>query len=261
MRCARLLARCSSWVTSRIVCPRRLRSSRRASTDLAVAGVERAGRLVGEEHGRPVDDGPSDRHALPLAAAQRRRDSASRTIGQAQLAEQLVGPGAASAATRPPSSAATATLSTTVRSSSRWKNWKTKPTFARRKRAAAASLRRSTRTPSTSTSPRVGRSSAADEVEQRRLAAPRRAHDRGDPAGLDVEADAVEGGPGGAVVAPSRRRASWMSDAIGTSCIRWWRSETAAVERRGRRGGRRRPRGPDPRSSERTDRGSAHPFG
>ena len=100
----------------------------------------------------------------------------------------------ASARGRPARIAGTATFSRTVRSSSRWKNWKTKPTFARRNRAAAVSLRRSTRTPSTTISPDVGRSSAADEVEQRRLAAARRAHDRGDPPGLDVEVDRVERG-------------------------------------------------------------------
>ena len=35
----------------------------------------------------------------------------------------------------------------------------------------------------------------ADQVEQRRLAASRRTHDRGHPAGLDIERERVERGP------------------------------------------------------------------
>ena len=44
---------------------------------LAVASVERAGRLVGEEDGRSVDDGAGDRHALAFAAAERCREAAA----------------------------------------------------------------------------------------------------------------------------------------------------------------------------------------
>ena len=83
------MASCSSWVTSTIVWPCRLRSSRRRQGDLAVAPVERAGRFVGEQDGGSVDDRAGDRDALALAAAQGRREL-PRLVGQAELDEQLV---------------------------------------------------------------------------------------------------------------------------------------------------------------------------
>ncbi len=57
---------------------------------VAVVAVERARRLVGEEHRGSVDDGARDRHPLPLPAAEGRR-VATRMLGEAELAQQLIG--------------------------------------------------------------------------------------------------------------------------------------------------------------------------
>ena len=48
-------------------------SGRRRSMTALPPGVERGGRLVGEDHGRVVDDGPRDREPLLLPAGECRR--------------------------------------------------------------------------------------------------------------------------------------------------------------------------------------------
>ena len=138
--------------------PRRLRSSRSAR---AFSPLRRSSAPVGSSARSTAGRftiARAMRHALPLAAAERGRE-VPRLVGEPELAEQLDRPARGPrTGSRPASSAATAMLSATVRSSSRWKNWKTKPTFVRRNCAAPVSLSRSTRTPATSISPRVGRS-------------------------------------------------------------------------------------------------------
>ena len=63
-----------SWVMTQIVVPSSAWSSRsRSRIDAPVARVEVAGRLVGEDEGRPADERPGDRDALALAAGQRAR--------------------------------------------------------------------------------------------------------------------------------------------------------------------------------------------
>ena len=55
--------------------------------------------------------------------------------------------------------------------------------------------------PAISTTPSVGLSRPGEDVHERRLARPRRAHHRGELAGDDVEGDAAEGIDGGVALA------------------------------------------------------------
>ena len=122
-------------------------------------GVEVAGRLVGEQHARAVDERAGDRDALLLAAGEvaghaRAASSSSPSRSSSSAARRR-----ASRAGTPASSAGSSTLSATVRLAIRLKNWNTKPTSLRRSRARRASLAPARRSPWTSTSPLVGRSS------------------------------------------------------------------------------------------------------
>ena len=55
---------------------------------LPVDGVERAGRLVGEQQMPVTDDGTGDRHSLPLAAGQLVREPVG-AVGEAELLERV----------------------------------------------------------------------------------------------------------------------------------------------------------------------------
>ena len=90
IRCARAAARCSSCVTRRIGLATPIQVLEERQDGVAVVAVERARRLVGEEHRGSVDDGARDRHPLPLPAAEGRR-VATRMLGEAELAQQLIG--------------------------------------------------------------------------------------------------------------------------------------------------------------------------
>ena len=69
----RVDAASGSWVTITTVWPRASAASAAARGPAGRAPVERAGRLVGEEHVRPRVQGPGDRDPLLLAAGQLRR--------------------------------------------------------------------------------------------------------------------------------------------------------------------------------------------
>ena len=92
---------------------------------VAGAGVEIAGRLVGEQDRRLVGQRPRDRHALLLAAGELRRIvMAPRPPGRPRRAAR---PRGAPASGAPAISSGTRTFSHAVSDGSRWKNWKTKP--------------------------------------------------------------------------------------------------------------------------------------
>ena len=76
--------------------------------------------------------------------------------------------------------------------SSRLKNWKTMPMCLRRMIASSSSDLPTSDSPASVISPSVGGVEAGDEVEQRRLAATRRAHDRDELARLHREVDAAQ---------------------------------------------------------------------
>ena len=63
-------AMCWSWVTSTMVCARRVEPCEQAEDLGPGGGVEVAGGLVGEHERRPADERPGDGHPLALAARQ-----------------------------------------------------------------------------------------------------------------------------------------------------------------------------------------------
>ena len=158
-----------------------------------VPPIERAGRLVGEQHRRPVHDRPGQRHALAFAAAQRRREVA-RLGRQAELAEQVVdraprgSPGGARELCRDGDVVANAQVVEEV------EELEHEPdpgsSEAGRIRLAQPIDPHAVDEDLAARGP----VEAADQVEERGLATARRAHDRGDGPGHDVEIDRVEGG-------------------------------------------------------------------
>ncbi len=92
VRAANRWASDRSWVTSTSVCPSRF-SSRSTARDLLPGGrVQGPGRLIGQQQLRAVDQGPGDRHPLPLPARHPGRVGVA-VLGDPQLGQQLPGPG------------------------------------------------------------------------------------------------------------------------------------------------------------------------
>ena len=88
--------------------------------------------------------------------------------------------------------AGSTTFSSTVMPSSRLKNWNTMPMWRRRIRASSSSVLPGDRLAGDDDLAVVGGVETGDEVEQRRLAAARGAHDRDELAGASVEVDAAQ---------------------------------------------------------------------
>ncbi len=82
------------------VCPAAFRSSSSWPIARPGGGVHRAGRLIGQQHRRVVDQRPGDRHPLPLPAGQPPRVGVPVPF-DAQLGQQLVGPRPGRAAPHP----------------------------------------------------------------------------------------------------------------------------------------------------------------
>ena len=77
-------------VTTISVWPGRVEVEQQRADLVAGGGVDRAGRLVGEQQRRLVDQRPGDRHPLPLAAGQPGRVGVA-PVRDPQRAEQFVG--------------------------------------------------------------------------------------------------------------------------------------------------------------------------
>ena len=136
--CAYRAARSGLWVTRISVCPDRVEVEQQLADLLAGGGVQRPGRLVGEQQRGPVHQRPGDRHPLPLAAGQPGRvgvGGAGRSAAR-PAARRPAARGLRPAASRPAGRAA-GRCPATVMSSSRLKNWKIMPTCRRRNRASA----------------------------------------------------------------------------------------------------------------------------
>ena len=97
---ARWPAICGSCVTRRTVLPMPVQLSEERQHLVAGLRVEGAGRLVGEEEGRPVRERPRDGDALALPARELRREDV-RLLGDPDLLEQLERPRRRSLRPRP----------------------------------------------------------------------------------------------------------------------------------------------------------------
>ena len=103
----------------------------------AGAGVEVAGRLVGEDDLGPGDQRPGDGDPLLLAAGQLRR-AVPQPVGQAEPAPTTcVEPAGSGRGRRAPAAAGCSPRASSI--GSRLNDWKTKPTRSRRSRVSARS--------------------------------------------------------------------------------------------------------------------------
>ena len=150
--------------------PGRVQVRQQVADLLAGRGVQRPGRLVGQQSAGWLTRAPGDGHPLAFPAGQPGRIGVA--AGPMRRAVSSSSVRASALAGRIPASwAGNSTLSSTVMSSSRLKNWKIIPIWRRRNRASPVSLSASTRSPPTVTVPLFGRSRPAIRFEQGRLAA------------------------------------------------------------------------------------------
>jgi hypothetical protein len=98
--------------------------AQQAHDGLAVHGVERASRLVGERQPTLADDRPRDRDALTLAARELVR-VAIRVLRDVELLHRLQGGARAAFDETPSSSTGRVTFSAAVSPGSRLKSWTT----------------------------------------------------------------------------------------------------------------------------------------
>ncbi len=100
--------------------------------------VEVAGRLVGQQQRRVVDQRAGDREALLLAAGELVRERAG-DVAQPEPVDQRPRPARPPPARRPRTRPASSTFASPLSSGSRWKNWNTKPMWRRRTADSARS--------------------------------------------------------------------------------------------------------------------------
>ena len=93
-----------SWVTTRIVVPLAVQLGEQGEDARARRRVQAAGRLVGQDDGRPPDQGPGDGHPLALAAGQL-GGAVTGPVGQADLGQRVRGGLRAAAARARPGTA------------------------------------------------------------------------------------------------------------------------------------------------------------
>jgi hypothetical protein len=151
--------------------------------------VELAGRLVGEDHGRLVHEGSRDRHALLLAAGQLGRPMAG-PGAEANELEQLLRASPSVASPRPVAERQEDVLDRGQRRDEvELLEDEADPLAPDRRQVAVGCA---DHVPPVDGQGPVGRSQqAAEEVEQRRLAGARPAHDRHELPRLHVEVDAI----------------------------------------------------------------------
>ena len=126
----------------------------------AVGRVEVAGRLIGDDQRRPMDERAGDGGALRLAA-RHLLGIVGEPVADADAVGQARGRAPPPRATAIPASRqGSAMLSPRVRVGSRLKNWNTKPMRSRRSRVSASSSRPVRSRPSIASRPEVGRSIA-----------------------------------------------------------------------------------------------------
>ena len=139
--------------------------------------VEVAGRLVGEHHRRPRDERAGDRDALLLAAGELRRPvraalgETDRWISSSTHARSGFAPAIESGSRM---------FSSAVSIGSRLKNWKTKPMCRRRSFVSSCRPSSVISVPAIATLPPGRLVEPGEDVHERRLAGPRRAHHGGE---------------------------------------------------------------------------------
>ena len=204
-RLAQRVASRSSWVTSSSVWPIWLRSSSRSITcSPARLSSAPVGSSASSSAGRFISARATATRCRSPPLSCGRVDVARARRCPARRAAPARG-ARAGAAGVPVSWAASATLSSAGRSSSRLKNWKIMPMRRRRNRASPVSFSSPRFSPCTTTDAGGRPVQAGDHVEQGRLAAAGRAHHRHRLAGADLQRHPVQGGRVAVLLAYARR--------------------------------------------------------
>ena len=123
---------CWSWVAMTTVTPTWLKDANNRHDFAGIVGVEVAGRFVGQQDGRAVDDGAGDAQALLLAAGERDRRGLFARRSRPTLSSAARARRARLAAAKPTISSGSITLSNTLRSNSSLWSWKIRPRLRRR---------------------------------------------------------------------------------------------------------------------------------
>ena len=174
-RCARP-ATAASCVTTTTAVPSRVQLVEQRDNLLAGRLIELAGRLVGKQEPRPVGQRPRDRDALHLAARELRRAMPARPASPTYASSSSVR-ARRSARPTPASACGSSTFSKAVSIGSRKKRWNTKPISRSRSRLRS---RVGQRADLPALEPHLAARrhvDAAEDVEQRGLAAAGRADD------------------------------------------------------------------------------------
>ena len=109
------------------------------------------------------------------------------------------------------------TFSSAVRTGSRLKNWKMKPSLSRRSRVRSASSSAVISTPSSDTDPEVGPVETGEDVHEGRLARARRSHDGAEAASLEADRHAGERVHGGVALSVAAADVGGADDRIHAS--------------------------------------------
>ena len=157
----------------------------------AGAGVEVAGRLVAEDDLRPARRGPA--RTRRAAAGRRTSRWAGAPAGRRGRARSMTVSSQAWSGLRPAMSIGSVMFSIAVSVGTRLKDWKTKPIRSRRSAVIFLSDRPASSMSPIDTEPDVTAVQPGQAVHQGGLARPGRAHDRGELAAQQVDADARRG--------------------------------------------------------------------
>ena len=159
------------------------------STSRGGLGVEVAGRLVGEHHGGARDQRAGDGDALLLAARQLRRpvrEAVAEADGVDERAEPLL------VDLVPASISGSVMFSRALRTGTRLKAWKTKPSLSRRSDGERLVVEVGELLPVDDHGAGAGPVEPGEQVHQRGLARARRPHDRRELAGGEADRDAPQ---------------------------------------------------------------------
>ena len=164
-------------------------SSRRSSkTVVAARRIEVARGLVGEQERRLQRQRPAEGHPLALAAGELVGEVVQ-PLREPHFHQEPAGVSSTCRGSRPAIRPGSMTFSSAVKSGRSWWNWKTKPIVRLRNAASRAPERPASDWPPISTVARVRPVERPEQVQQRRLARPRRADDRHHLPRLDREVD------------------------------------------------------------------------
>ena len=192
--------------------------------------VQVAGRLVGEHDraGGARARGPRRR----AAAGRRRAPPGGASGGRARPTLSISWSSHSRSTLRPASVSGSRMFSSAVRTGTRLKDWKTKPSRSRRSWVSALSPSAPISCAVDGHGARRGLVEPGEQVHQRGLAGARRAHDRRELAGGELEGHAAEGVHGGLALAVDATQVGAGDDGESLASVMPSRDDRSARQRR-----------------------------